>query len=211
MFGFPLLLIPFAIFNIIVFLMPGVVFTAPAFSLELMSGVVWTVTLGDILVTLGMLMLLFEVIKAARAAGRYLTDHLLSLIVLGAAGAEFLLLPQFGNSTFFLLCVLAFVDFFMGTALHRRRAKRQVAEPAAAAPAPVPAPAPVAPAPVAAPEPAPAVTPAPAAPAAPAERIEPRLDTLQSAVPSLSATHDAAKGHAPKADIPHLDEPPSRA
>ena len=48
MVGFPLLLIPLAIFNIIVFLMPGVSLSAPVFTLALMSGVSWTVTLGDI-------------------------------------------------------------------------------------------------------------------------------------------------------------------
>ena len=38
MVGFPLLLIPLAIYNIIVFLMPDVVFGAPLFKLALMSG-----------------------------------------------------------------------------------------------------------------------------------------------------------------------------
>ena len=38
MVGFPLLLIPLAIYNIIVFLMPGVSFTDPLVKLTLMSG-----------------------------------------------------------------------------------------------------------------------------------------------------------------------------
>src|SRR5207253_6041739 len=41
MIGFPLLLIPLAICNIIVFLMPGVAFATPLFTLILMSGVAW--------------------------------------------------------------------------------------------------------------------------------------------------------------------------
>jgi len=136
MFGFPLLLIPLAIFNIIVFLMPGVVFTAPVIVVRLMSGTDWTVTLGDLLLALAMLMLLFEAIKVARNGGRFLTDHLLSLIVLCAATAEFLLLAPFGNSTYFLLCVLCFVDFTVGLALHRRR-RAALAVGASPAPAPV--------------------------------------------------------------------------
>lgn len=101
MIGFPLLLIPFAIYNIFVFLMPGVAFTAPVASVTLMSGVQWAPTFGDALLALTALLLMFEVIKAARPGARYLTDHLLSLIVSGAAVAEFLLLVPFGTSTFF--------------------------------------------------------------------------------------------------------------
>jgi hypothetical protein len=123
MVGFPLLLIPLAICNIVVFLMPGLSFSAPLVTLRLMSGVEWAVTLSDMLLALGILMLLFEVIKGARPGAKYFTDHLLSLIVFGGAAAEFLLLPQFGTSTYFLLTLLAMVDFLSGIALRTRRAR----------------------------------------------------------------------------------------
>jgi hypothetical protein len=121
MVGFPLLLIPLAIYNIIVFLMPGVSFAEPIAKLTLMSGVEWQLNLSDMLLALGILLLLFEVIKGARPGAKYLTDHLLSLIVLGAALAEFLLWPRFGTSTYFLLAMLALVDFLSGIALRARR------------------------------------------------------------------------------------------
>ena len=88
MVGFPLLLIPLAIYNIIVFLMPSVSFADPLVTLALMSGAEWTVTLSDVLLALGILMLMFEVIKGARPGAKYLTDHLLSMIVFGGAAAE---------------------------------------------------------------------------------------------------------------------------
>jgi hypothetical protein len=121
MVGFPLLLIPVAIYNIIVFLMPGVSFVDPVAKLTLMSGDTWQLTLSDILLALGILMLLFEVIKGARPGAKYLTDHLLSLIIFGCAAAEFLLWPRFGNSTYFLLALLTLVDFLSGVALRARR------------------------------------------------------------------------------------------
>ncbi len=155
MVGFPLLLIPLAIYNIIVFLMPGVSFADPIVKLRLMSGAEWPLTLSDILLALGILLLLFEIIKGARPGSKYLTDHLLSLIVFGAAAAEFLLWPRFGTSSYFLLAMLALVDFLSGIALRARRgmqmapgaaAKREVSAPPAAArqspqfePAPAPA------------------------------------------------------------------------
>jgi hypothetical protein len=122
MVGFPLLLIPLAIYNIVVFLMPGVSLAEPLVTLPLTSGAGWPVTLSDVLLTLGILMLLLELIKGARPGAKYLTDHLLSLVVFGGAVAEFLLWPRFANSTYFLLVLLALVDFLSGLALHVRRA-----------------------------------------------------------------------------------------
>jgi hypothetical protein len=129
MVGFPLLLIPLAIYNIIVFLMPGVSLTEPVVKLTLMSGAEWPVTLSDMLLALGILLLLFEVIKGARPGAKYLTDHLLSLIVFGAAAAEFVLWPRFGfgTSTYFLLTLLALVDFLSGIALRARRGTQAAA------------------------------------------------------------------------------------
>jgi len=130
MVGFPLLLIPLAIYNIIVFLMPGVSLAEPVVSLTLMSGAEWPLTLSDMLLALGVVLLLAEVLKGARPGAKYLTDHLLSLAVFGCAAAEFLLWPRFGSSTYFLLALLALVDFLSGIALRARRGT----QPASAAP-----------------------------------------------------------------------------
>lgn len=125
--GFPLLLIPLAIYNIIVFLMPGVAFSAPVTMIKLMSGVTWTITFSDALLTLGMLLLMLEVVKAARPGAKYFTDHLLSFLVFAGAAAEFVLLPAFATSTFFLLTVLALVDCLASVAIRARRPRPAVA------------------------------------------------------------------------------------
>jgi hypothetical protein len=126
MVGFPLLLIPLAIYNIIVLLMPGVSLAEPLVKLTLMSGDEWPVTLSDMLLALAIVLLLLEVIKGAQPGAKYLTDHLLSFIVSGGAIAEFVLWPHFGTSTYFLLTMLALVDFFSGIALRARRGTRAV-------------------------------------------------------------------------------------
>jgi hypothetical protein len=127
MIGFPLLLIPLAIYNIIAFLMRDVSFAATLITVPLTSGTAWSVTLSDALLALGILLLLCEVIKGARPGAKYLTDHLLSLLVVCGAGAEFVLLPQFGTSTYFLLALLALVDFLSGIALRARRGTQMAA------------------------------------------------------------------------------------
>src|SRR3954463_13829340 len=137
MVGFPLLLIPLAIYNIIVFLMPDLSFTDPLVKLTLMSGAEWAVTLSDVLLALAIFLLLAEVIKGARPGAKYLTDHLLSLIVFGAAAAEFVMWPKFATSTYFLMTACPLVDFFPGLAVRTGRRALAVAAPARAAKAEV--------------------------------------------------------------------------
>src|ERR1700760_211596 len=159
MVGFPLLLIPLAVYNIIVFLMPSVSLAEPVLRLTLMSGAEWPVNLNDMLLALGIFLLLLEVIKGARPGAKFLTDHLLSLVVFGAAAAEFLLWPRFGTSTYCLLAMLALVDFLSGIALRARRGPKVVAARALPRRARQPAAA-AAPEPQFDPPPAPAVPPA---------------------------------------------------
>ena len=183
MVGFPLLLIPLAIYNIIALLMRDVSFVEPLLTLTLMSGVEWPVTLSDVLLALGVVLLLLEIMKGVRPGGKYLTDHLLSLIVFGGAAAEFLLLPRFGTSTYFLLAMLAMVDFLSGIALRARRGTANLATASRSAgrqfetPPPKPrfdpAPVPVSPAAESAPAdlPAPKIVPPEATPAAPSPEV----------------------------------------
>src|SRR5260221_1888375 len=191
MVGFPLLLIPLAIYNIIVFLMPGVSFTDPLVKLTLMSGAEWPLTLSDVLLALGVLLLMCEVIKGARPGAKYLTDHLLSLIVFGAAVAEFLLWPKFGTSTFFLLVALSMVDFLSGLALRTRRGAVAVAAPAVSRKG-VRAAAPPAAEPAFDPEPAPA--PAPAAP--------PAASVAESVLPDHAEPQPSVPPHAALPEVP---------
>lgn len=134
MVGFPLLLIPLAVYNIIAFLMPSVSFTDVLFKVPMITGESWPVTLADVMLSLGIVLLLLEVVKGARPGSKFLMDHLLSLIVFGAAAAEFVMLPKFGNSTYFLLVLLAMADFFGGIAQRTRRRVTYVAETTVPAP-----------------------------------------------------------------------------
>jgi hypothetical protein len=202
MVGFPLLLIPLAIYNIIVFLMPDVSFTDPLVKLTLVSGAEWTVTLSDVLLTLAILLLLAEVIKGARPGAKFLTDHLLSLIVFGAAAAEFALWPKFATSTYFLMTALSLVDFISGLALRTRR--RAVA--VAAAPSPKAA------AKVEAPAAEPHIDPAPAAPSVPAatsvaESVLQDHPEPKPAHPAVTPATPEVASVAPEAALPKTPSP----
>src|SRR5262245_5405762 len=127
--AFPLLLLPFAFFNIVIFLlnMPftDTVFTIPLVSEPTMPPVfdrTMPVTTADLIVAIGILLLYVEVVKAARPGGKGIVDHLLSFIVFVAMAAELLLVPRAAvpagaTSTLLLLTVLSFVDVIAGLSI----------------------------------------------------------------------------------------------
>jgi hypothetical protein len=124
--GFPLLLIPFAIYNIVAFLMPGVTWAGMITTVHMISNADWTMTAGDMLVALGILMLFGEVLKSTRIGIRTVVDHGLSLILFLGMVVEFLLVPQASTATFFLLLVLSFIDVLGGFAVTLRTAQRDL-------------------------------------------------------------------------------------
>jgi hypothetical protein len=124
--GFPLLLIPFAIYNIVAFLLPGVAWSDVLTRVHMISGADWTMSAGDMLVVLGILMLFGEVMKSTRLGTRTVLDHALSLILFLGMLVEFLLVKQTATGTFFLLLVLGFIDVLGGFAVTLRTAQRDM-------------------------------------------------------------------------------------
>lgn len=124
--GFPLLVIPFAIYNMIAFLTPGLSWTANVMTIHLISGQDWTVTPEDIIVSFSVLLLGVEVIKAARMGVRGLTDHILSMVLFIVMLVEFLLIARAGTSTFFILMVISLVDVLAGFIITARTAQRDI-------------------------------------------------------------------------------------
>lgn len=124
--GFPLLLIPFAIYNIIAFLWTGVSWSGPVTTVNLVSGGQWVMSAGDILIAVSLVFLFGEIVKATRIGTRAVVDHALSLLLFLAMMVEFLLVPQAATATFFLLMAISLVDVLAGFAVTLRTAQRDL-------------------------------------------------------------------------------------
>jgi hypothetical protein len=124
--GFPLLLLPFAIYNMIAFLTPGVGWTAPVTTVHMMSGADWVLTWEDVLIAFAIFLLWIELIKATRMGMRSVMDHILAMILFIGMLVEFLLVPQAATSTFFLLMAIALVDVLAGFIIGMRASRRQI-------------------------------------------------------------------------------------
>jgi hypothetical protein len=145
--GFPLLLVPFAIYNIVAFLMPGVSWTGTLATVHMKSGADWALSGGDLLTVLALLLLFVEIAKVVRLGRRSIVDHGLALLLFLGMLAEFVLVAQAASAVFFLLVVMSFFDVLGGFTMRARMAGREplverveptppLVEPAPAEPAP---------------------------------------------------------------------------
>jgi hypothetical protein len=124
--GFPLLVIPFAIYNIIAFLFPRLGFADEFAKVHMMSGGEWIFTPGDFLTAIAILILFVEVLKATRLSTRTMIDHILSMILFIVLLVEFLMIKQAATGTFFLLLIVSFVDVVGGFSVSVSTARRNI-------------------------------------------------------------------------------------
>ena len=97
------------------------------FLADLPSGALFVPTVADLLVTLGLLALAVEVLKATRTAPSAIIDHALSTVVLIIFVIEFLVVPSAGTVPFLLLTVMALLDVIAGFTVTITAARRDIA------------------------------------------------------------------------------------
>lgn len=119
----PLLALAVIAYNVVVFLTGATMETALV-PVSLVSGAIWTLTVGDSLLIFGLLLLFLELINATRTGAPTIINHALSLLVMLVALIEFIVLPQFGTSVFFLLVMLAILDVIAGFTVTITSARR---------------------------------------------------------------------------------------
>lgn len=130
MFGaVPLLIVPFVLYNLGLLGIFGGgddPWATEILSIGMMSGGVFTMTLGDLMVLIGLLFLFLEIVKSARASKASIMDHLLSTLVFIAFLVEFLLVKGAAHSVFFILMIITLVDVLAGFAVAMRAASRDI-------------------------------------------------------------------------------------
>jgi len=124
-FAIPLLIIPFALYNIIAYLV-NTDFHQTVFSVPLISGHVMAVSTGDVLVLFGVLLLYVEILKSTRFSTKAIVDHVLSIILFIVMIVEFIVAEKAATSTFLILTCLSFVDVVGGFTITIRTAQRDV-------------------------------------------------------------------------------------
>jgi hypothetical protein len=117
-------LLAFVVIAYVAFAWAGADFTLPRFTPTLPSGGLWQITLGDMLLTVALIVLFFEVVKATRTGGNSVVDHALSMIVFIACLILFLVWEPAATSLFFLITVISLIDVIAGFSVTIRSARR---------------------------------------------------------------------------------------
>lgn len=125
----PLMILPLILYNLGLAGMFGTIadpWQAELFSLRMISGGTWTMSMADMLVLFTLLVLFAEILKATRTSNASVLDHLLSTLVFVVFLVEFLLVERASSSLFFILMTIALVDVLAGFAISLRAASRDV-------------------------------------------------------------------------------------
>jgi hypothetical protein len=126
----PLLILPFILYNLgmVGFLGSGgvAVFEMTLLSLTMLSGAVWTMSVGDLVIVIALVLLFVEILKATRVSSKALMDHLLSMVLFIVFLVEFLLVANAATHTFFILMTISFIDVIAGFSVSMRTAGRDV-------------------------------------------------------------------------------------
>ena len=128
----PLMALPILCYNLFSIALPGGIWSGGAstgltkslFTMPTAGGGVWPVSLSDLLLAMGLIVLFIELIRAT-ARGRWMVvNHGLSIVIFVACLAELLFVPACASSTFFLLTLMVLLDVLAGLVgtFSRRRA-----------------------------------------------------------------------------------------
>ena len=125
----PLLLIPFIIYNVVVFLFMGgnpSGWTGPLVTIPMVSGQPWAMTSGDLLLVVSLACLFFEVLKSTNTGRTSVIEHMLSTVLFVVCLIEFLLVGPAACSVFFILMMMTIFDVVAGFTVSITSAGRDV-------------------------------------------------------------------------------------
>ncbi|MEM6382704.1 MAG: hypothetical protein AAF739_08530 [Pseudomonadota bacterium] len=126
--AFPLMLIPLAIYGVVALGPAGVAgFERAWFSLGMISGGTVSLTQGDGVLALGIVMLFLEVVKATRIGFAPIADHVLSVLTVIIFVVLFIVWQPAATGLFALLTLAALVDVLAGLWISLNVARRDVA------------------------------------------------------------------------------------
>ena len=125
----PLLLIPLIAYNFFGFLFMGgnpAGWSSELLTIPMVSGVMWSLTAGDLMLVVGLICLFFEVLKSTNTGRSSVVEHMLSTVVFIIFLIEFLLVGAAASSVFFILMMMAIVDVVAGFTVSITGAGRDV-------------------------------------------------------------------------------------
>jgi len=142
---FPLLVIPVVIYNLMAFVFSGGSaegdlqvqaqnlaplideLRTPFLSVPMISNVTWQLSNGDALLLLAIAFLFIEILKSTSTGTATIMNHAVSMVLFIICLIQFLLLPGFATSVFFILTIMTLLDVLAGVVVTIVSARRDFA------------------------------------------------------------------------------------
>lgn len=98
----------------------------PAMTIGMSGGGQWIITNGHVITLLAIFCLFIEIVKSVRPSTMALIDNALSICLFIVCMVLFLLTPGFGTTEFFLIMLMALLDFMAGAVVMVFTARRTI-------------------------------------------------------------------------------------
>ncbi len=121
----PLLALVVAVYTALALVASGWLDTV-LFSLPLLSGATLLFRGDDLLLVVSLFLLGIEISRATSSSSAAILNHVLSLLVFIVALIGFIVMPQLGNTTFFLILLMTLIDVIAGFTVTITAARRNV-------------------------------------------------------------------------------------
>ncbi|RUQ29151.1 MAG: hypothetical protein EKK68_12710 [Candidatus Competibacteraceae bacterium] len=121
----PLLALVVAVYTALALVASGWLDTV-LFSLPLLSGATLLFRGDDLLLVVSLFLLGIEISRATSSSSAAILNHVLSLLVFIIALIGFIVMPQLGNTTFFLILLMTLIDVIAGFTVTITAARRNV-------------------------------------------------------------------------------------
>jgi len=95
-------------------------------NMNLPSGAAWSLSAGDLLIALGVIILYIEIFKATRTSADSIIEHGISMVVFIVFIIEFIVVQKAGTSTFFILTLMSMLDVIGGFTVTISSARRDM-------------------------------------------------------------------------------------
>jgi hypothetical protein len=124
---FPMLGFLLIAYDLLVLIKDEMLLGQPLFTLKMMSGAAWTMTVGELIIIFGLFCLFIEIYKSTRTTEAEIFGHIFSTLVFVIYVVEFIILKPAGTTVFFLLTLMSLFDVVAGFTITIKTARRDFA------------------------------------------------------------------------------------
>ena len=122
----PLFIIIWVLYHLVIIWGSSTVLSDELLQILLVSGVIWKITVSDLLLISGLIVLYLEILQATLAGISSVLNHTFSTLVCIVFIVEFLAVRNCSNSTFFLLSFMSLIDVLAGFTITIAASRRDI-------------------------------------------------------------------------------------